>query len=36
MTSEKKLEDDLIQKLIELKYAYRNDIRDVATLNQLT
>lgn len=34
MTAEKKLEDDLIRKLVELKYSYRPDIRDVATLNQ--
>lgn len=34
MTAEKKLEDDLIKKLIELKYSYRPDIRDVAALNQ--
>jgi type I restriction enzyme R subunit len=34
MTAEKKLEDDLIRKLVELKYSYRTDIRDIATLNQ--
>ncbi len=34
MTAEKKLEDDLIRKLVELKYSYRSDIRDVTTLNQ--
>lgn len=34
MTVEKKLEDDLIGKLIDLKYSYRADIRDVTTLNQ--
>jgi len=34
MTSEKKLEDDLINKLKELKYSYREDIRDVHSLNE--
>jgi type I restriction enzyme R subunit len=31
-SSERKLEEELISKLRELKYAYREDIRDRATL----
>ena len=32
LTSEKKIENDLVQKLSDLKYTYRKDIRDRASL----
>lgn len=34
MTTEQQLEQDLINKLIALKYTYRPDIRTIASLNQ--
>jgi type I restriction enzyme R subunit len=34
MTSERKIEQAFISKLQELKYTYRQDIRDLASLRQ--
>jgi type I restriction enzyme, R subunit len=33
-TSEQQIEQDLIDKLVDLKYTYRPDIRDRASLEQ--
>lgn len=34
MTKENQIEQDLVDKLVELKYIHRPDIRDKATLEQ--